>query len=93
MGADLNASISMRASKTREDSTDSSEDKDPSASLLSPRGNRRRNARGKLIIGVMNHLQLRAASTFFVSKKNQGHNTWTHPTTKEHYQLDHFLIK
>jgi len=37
---------------------------DPSASLLGPHGNARRNARGELIIGVMNHLQLRAVSTF-----------------------------
>ena len=85
MGAKLNASLSTRASKTREINgpNDSSKDEDPSASLLGPHGNMRRNARGKLIIKVMNHLQLRAASTFFVSKKNQGHNIWTHPTTKE----------
>jgi len=72
MGANLNASIGMRASKT-------SKMKDPSASLLSPHGNARRNARGELIIGVMNHLQLMAASTFFANKKNQGHYTWTTP--------------
>ena len=95
MGADLNASISIRSSETREtrETNDFLQNEDPSTSLLGPHGNARRNARGELIIGVMNHLQLRVASTFFVSKKNQGHDTWTHPTTKEYYQLDHFLIK
>ena len=92
MGANLSASIGMRANETRE-TNDPFEDEDPSASLLGPHGNSRRSTRCKLIIGVINHLQLRAASTFFIRKENQGHNTWTHPTTKEHYQLDHFLIK
>jgi len=58
MGANLNASIGTRASETREksDPNDSSKDEDPSASLLGPHGNSRRNARGELIIRVMNHL-------------------------------------
>ena len=84
MGADLNASIGTR-------SNDATNNKDPSASLLGPHGNPRRNARGDLIIGILNQFQLRAASTFFESSK--GHDTWIHPATKVKYQLDHFLIK
>ena len=84
MGADLNASIRTRTN-------DASDNKDPSVGLLGPHGNQGRNARGDLIIGILNQFQLRAASTSFESSK--GHDTWIHPATKVKYQLDHFLIK
>ena len=85
LGADLNASIG-----THPPNTSSSDECDPSVCLLGLHGNPQRNARGDLIIGVINQHQLRAASTFFESHK---HDTWIHPATKEKYQLDHFLIK
>jgi len=66
MGADLNTLIGMRASKISE-TNESPEHEDPSVSLLGPHGNATRNARGELIIEVMNHLQLRAASTLFTT--------------------------
>ena len=50
MGANLNASISMRASKTSK-TNESSKDEDPSASLLGPHSNARRNTRGNSSLG------------------------------------------
>ena len=36
----------------------------------------------------------KSSLNFFCKHKEPwSHNTWTHPATKEHYQLNHFLIK
>ena len=81
VGADINASIG-----TRQKSDDESE----STNILGPCGNPRKNERGEMILNLLRQTDLRAVTTYFNS--TNGHDTWTHPATKEKHQLDHFLV-
>ena len=43
-----------------------------------------------MILNLLRQTDLRAVTTYFNS--TNGHDTWTHPATKEKHQLDHFLV-
>ena len=90
MGADLNASISTRKTKTQQEDPEDEREEDIANELLGPNGNPHRNQRGEAILNMIRALNLRAVSTFFDC--NDNYDTWINPGTKEAFQIDHILI-